>query len=123
MLFLAAALLIAVTAMHSIIGEVRLIRPLLRLKGLPVILGSRENTQATIRVAWHITSLFWVGLAILLVRLQLSTVDLAAWFLWTATAAFALSGAAAVILSRGRHLSWVFFIPIALLCGVFASRF
>jgi len=122
MLFFAAALLIAVTAMHSILGELRLIQPILRLENLPVILGSRQNTRATIRFAWHITSLFWLGLAALLVRLQMSTIDLAAWLLWGVTIAFALSGAAALIASRGRHMSWVFFFPIAVLCGTVAAR-
>ena len=121
MLFLAAALLIAVTAMHSILGELRLIGPILRIENLPVILGSRRNTRATIRIAWHLTSLFWLCLAALLVRLQLGTGDLAVWFLWSVTAAFALSGAAALIVSRGRHLSWVFFLPIAVLCGTYAA--
>ncbi|WP_417492883.1 hypothetical protein [Maricaulis sp.] len=121
MLLIAAALLLAVSAMHSIVGEIRLIRPLLRLDGLPVILGSPDMTRTTIRVAWHLTSLIWLGMAALLVRLQQTPMDFAACFLWVMAALFAASGAAALVASRGRHLSWVFFLPIAALCARFAS--
>ena len=121
MLLIAATLLLAVSAMHSIVGEIRLLRPLLRLDRLPVILGSPEMTRTTIRVAWHLTSLTWLGMAALLVRLQQTPMDFAACFLWVMTAIFTASGLVALVASHGRHLSWVFFLPVAALCARFAS--
>jgi hypothetical protein len=57
MLLIAALLTILVGAMHSVLGGKRLIAPILRMEGLPIILGSLKNTRLTLLVGWHIASL------------------------------------------------------------------
>ncbi len=113
MLIAAIVLTFAVSLMHSVIGEIRLIRPLLALPNLPVILGSLENTKRTIRIAWHITSLNWWGLAAVMYYIHTGGEQTAQFFLVMVAAIFAVSGSTALILSRGAHLSWVFFLPMA----------
>jgi len=113
MLVVAAILTIAVSLMHSVLGERHLVAPLLRMRGLPVILGSVEHTRRTIRAAWHLTTLLWWGLAVVLIYLQFGGERLAPVFLWMVAAVFLISGAFALVLSRGAHRSWVFFFPVA----------
>ncbi len=120
MLIIAALLTIAVSLMHSIIGERRLITPLLNMEGLPIILGSLKNTKLTLRTAWHITSLLWWGIAAQMVYLHFMPESLGTVFLWIVTMVFGISGMAALICSKGAHLSWVFFIPISLITGFMA---
>ena len=117
MLLIAAILTVAVGLMHSILGERRLIGPLLRMEGLPVILGSLNNTKLTLRIAWHATSLMWWGIAALLAYMHFSDGTVGMAFLWMVSAVFGISGAVALIASRGKHRSWVFFLPIAALTG------
>lgn len=117
MLLIAAILTIAVSLMHSVLGERRLIGPLLRREDLPVILGSLKNTRLTLRIAWHITSLMWWGIAAVLAYMHVAPETASVAFLWMVSAVFGVSGAAALVASRGKHRSWVFFLPIAVLTG------
>jgi hypothetical protein len=117
MLLIASILTIAVSLMHSLLGGKRLIAPILRMDGLPVILGSVANTKLTLRIGWHITSLLWWGVAAVLASLHFSPQLAAPAFLWMVCVVFAISGAAALILSRGAHKSWVLFLPIAAIAG------
>lgn len=117
MLLIAAILTVAVSLMHSILGEKRLIGPLLRMEGLPVILGSLNNTKLTLRIAWHITSLMWWGIAAVLVAMHVAPGTVSVAFLWMVSAVFGVSGAVALVASRGKHRSWIFFLPIAALTG------
>ena len=41
---------------HSIIGEVRLIRSIAARDDLPTLYGTTRFTGATLRFAWHVTS-------------------------------------------------------------------
>jgi len=117
MLLIAALLTILVSAMHSVLGGRRLIAPILRMEGLPAILGSLNNTRLTLLVGWHIASLTWLGLAAMLVYLHFTPDHAAQAFLWMVAAIFAISGVAALVLTRGAHLSWVLFLPIAAITG------
>ncbi|MCW9034660.1 MAG: hypothetical protein OQJ97_10620 [Rhodospirillales bacterium] len=120
MLIIAAFLIIAVSLMHSILGEKRLITPLLRMEGLPVILGSLQNTKLTLRAAWHLTSLLWWGIATQMVFLHFSPDLNGTAFLWMVSIVFGISALVALIGSKGAHLSWVFFMPVSLIAGYMA---
>jgi hypothetical protein len=113
MLLVAAGLLIAVALVHSILGERRLIGPLLRLETLPVIRGSLTYTRRTLRLAWHVTSLMWAGLAAVLVAVQLVPDQALDIFLWCVAAMFGASGVVSLVAARGKHISWIFFLLIA----------
>jgi hypothetical protein len=96
-----AALVLAVllAAAHSYLGERYILVRLFRRADLPKLFGGTEFTTRTLRFAWHLTSVAWIGLA---------------------AATFATSGLAALVGSRGRHLAWIAFLAIAAL--VWAAR-
>ena len=115
MLICAALLLLALAAMHSVLGGRDLINRICVLPDLPVILGSRRMTVLTLQIGWHLLSIFWIALALLLVRLQVDTTGFRLLFLDVFGGLFLISGIVALVAGRGRHLSWVFFLPAALL--------
>ena len=58
------AVLILIAVAHSGLGEARILRPLVSLGGLPGV--SAQVSGRILRMAWHATSLAWVGLAMVL---------------------------------------------------------
>ncbi|NOX93602.1 MAG: hypothetical protein GXP04_00470 [Alphaproteobacteria bacterium] len=120
MLLIAAILTIVVSLMHSILGGRRLIAPILRMDNLPIILGSVTNTKLTLRIGWHMTSLLWWGIAAILAIMHYRPESVAQAFLWMVCVVFGISGAAALILSRGAHKSWLLFFPVAAIAGYMA---
>jgi hypothetical protein len=117
MLILAAIILAGLGLVHSYLGEKYLIRRLLKRDNLPVILGSVEATKATLRFAWHITSLSWWGMAGMLAYLQFSQSHAALVFLWMCCGVFLASGIIALWFSKGRHKAWIGFMLVAALTG------
>jgi hypothetical protein len=107
-----AALVLAVllAAAHSFLGERYILIRLFRRDDLPKLLGGTEFTKGTLRFAWHLTSVAWIGLAAALVapRRVAEVVALT----------FGISGLVAFAGSRGRHLSWIVFFAIAALAWV-----
>ena len=119
MLTVAAFLLMTVSAMHSLLGGINLINPICSLPDLPIILGSRRITIMTLQCGWHFLSLLWVALALLLVGYPSAPTDFSRKLLYGGAVLFAVYGLTALVASRGRHLSWVFFFPIGgLFCAV-----
>ncbi|MEL7282752.1 MAG: hypothetical protein AAGK79_20545 [Pseudomonadota bacterium] len=112
MLITAAILLVAVSLMHSVLGGINLINPICRRDDLPIILGSRRNTVLTLQFGWHFLSFFWMALAALLVLLHVRPDRFLEDFLMGGAGLFILRGLIALIAGRGRHLSWIFFLPI-----------
>jgi len=114
----AAGLVLAVAAAHSYLGERYILIRLLRRPDLPRLFGSDVFTRRTLRLAWHLTTVVWCGVAAVLVvaasasRMPVSLRDLGLILTVTCLASAAVS----LIISRGRHLSWVAFLAIAALC-------
>ena len=113
---LVAAALIALTAIaHSVLGERYILKRLFRRADLPKLFGSDEFTRRTLRFAWHVTSIAWLGLAGVLLALPEDVAPSRDTLLRVVAATFAASAAIAALGSRGRHLSWIVFTAIALL--------
>ena len=114
-LLVAAVLVVLVSGAHSYLGERYILTRLFRRTDLPKLFGSDEFTKATLRFAWHITSLAWLGLSGVVILMasqgEVTRSALAAVISIT----FGLSGVVALVGSRGRHLSWVVFFAIAAL--------
>lgn len=112
-LLIAAALVLVVSGAHSYLGERYILIRLFRRSDLPKLFGSDEFTRATLRFAWHITSVAWLGLAgvILLTNSPGAASRVAA----VIAATFATTGLIALAGSKGRHLSWIVFFAIAAL--------
>jgi hypothetical protein len=93
-----SALVMALTAIaHSIVGEKRLIGPLLALK-IDLLSGYRANL---VRFAWHFTSLLMIVTALLVAwpgtPVLLITITGAMWL---------VAGVGDAILTRGKHIGW-----------------
>jgi hypothetical protein len=113
---LLAAALIALTAIaHSVLGERYILMRLFRRADLPHLFGSDRFTRRTLRFAWHVTSVAWLGLAGVLIVLIGEGAPARDTLLRIVAATFAASAVIAALGSRGRHLSWIVFTAIALL--------
>lgn len=114
-LLTAACLLLAIGIVHSWLGEVRLIAPLLGPEGRQGILRHKFS-RGVLRFAWHITTLAWWGFAAVLVALAMSPVtDQGRVILTIIAATFFVTGFIVLVASRGRHLAWPVFLAIGAL--------
>lgn len=114
MLYVAAGLVAVLAIAHSIIGEVRLIRPIATRDDLPRIYGTTAFTGATLRFAWHVTSLLALGLAVVLAEIARDAAPetLARTIGWTLIVCAILP----LVFTRGSHLSWAVFFAAGALC-------
>ncbi|AVO37163.2 hypothetical protein [Pukyongiella litopenaei] len=115
MLSAAAICLVLVGAMHSFLGGLRLISPLLARPDFPSILGSQRNARLTLFFGWHALTVFWWAQAYVLWTIATEPSRAIHATLLTLAIASCMLACAAIIASRGRHLSWVFFLPITIL--------
>lgn len=119
-LYIAAALIVTVAIAHSYLGERYILVRLFRRNDLPKLLGSTDFTVRTLRFAWHVTSVAWLGLAAILVVLAhppatSSTLGL------IIGCTFLIHFAIVLIASRGKHLSWPLFLMIGII-AIYATR-
>ncbi len=113
-LSIAAALVVLVCMAHSYLGERYLLKRLFKRNDLPKVVGGSEFAGRTLRFAWHITSVAWLGFAAVLALLALGSATPYAIGLVIGITFF-MHGAVALIASRGKHLSWIAFFAITLL--------
>lgn len=98
---------------HSIIGERKLITPILQLEGLPTPRGSVRQTRQVLRLGWHLTTLLWWAMAVLLLWMHLVPADLSRAFLWMVAIVFGLCGVVPLANGNGRHASWIYFLLVS----------
>lgn len=99
-----AATLVVLAVLHSALGEKRLLGPLFA-SSLPreaTPLG-RAFTVRTLRFAWHLLSVAWLGLAAVVAREGI-------WVLTSVGTTLLVSGGLALVVSRGRHFAWALFV-------------
>ena len=113
LLHLAALQFLALGIGHSYLGERFVLAPIFRNPDLPKLFGSGQYMRRILRLAWHVTSVAWFGLAGIVVLLAHPPVDPRAISVAigiTALVSFAL----VMIFTRGRHVAaWVAFLVIA----------
>jgi hypothetical protein len=99
-----AAVLLVVTAFaHSMLGEWKLIGPLLaRREGVL----ANDLARIILRFAWHLTSIAWIVLALILVQLVRNPATVRFWAATGTGVAFTGVGLFDAIASRGRHVGW-----------------
>jgi hypothetical protein len=119
-LYLAALVTVAIGTAHSWLGERYLLMRLFLRDDLPKLFGSAEYTRRTLRFAWHVTTVAWLGFAVLLVMLAHPPVSTQALG-GVIGAVFLLHFGIALFGSRGRHYSWVAFLVIGAL-ATWATR-
>lgn len=104
-LLTAAALFVLVSGLHSILGERFILRAPLTMSW-PNPQSERFKKQ-TLRFAWHLTSLTWLGVAVVILGSPSSlTLD-------ALSAVALLSGVLVLVASRAAHLAWPIFLSIA----------
>lgn len=116
-LTIAAFLLVGIGFAHSYLGERYILIRLFRRSDLPMLFGSDAFTRNTLRFAWHITSIAWLGFAALLVaaaRVHTGALPLQIVGAVVATT-FLLSAVISFFGSRGRHYSWLAFLAVGIL--------
>jgi len=108
----AAALLLLLGVAHAWLGERYLLRCLAqREASLPKLLGSTAFTLGTLRFVWHLIAIPWLAMAWLLLlaaQAQLTAAQVLSTIGWAALGSALLP----LLLTRGRHLSWVVFLLI-----------
>jgi hypothetical protein len=120
MYYVGAFLLIVIGLVHSILGERYILIRLFKKGDLPKLFGGTEFTKNTLRFAWHLTSISWWGFAAILIHLAQSPPSIESLGNVIALT-FLLHFLIALYFSKGQHLSWVFFLVIAL-STIFASN-
>ncbi|GAB2489122.1 hypothetical protein GCM10027266_00980 [Arenimonas alkanexedens] len=109
----------ALGAAHSWLGERYILTRLFRRSNLPELFGSSDFTTRTLRFAWHITTIAWFGFAALLLQAGRGDLTVSGMLQIVGVTALA-SGFLPLLLTRGKHLSWlVLFVigGIALWCA------
>lgn len=102
-----------VSFLHSFFGEKLLLGPMFKHRGNEVL--KSELARKVLRGAWHLTSLLWIIMAIVLYALAFDPSRLAETILLSFGVGSLLAGLYSLIHSRGRHMGW----PVLSLIGVF----
>lgn len=113
MLWSGAVLMVGLGVFHSVMGEVYIVRRLLRRADLPKLFGGDSFTRLTIRYAWHLLSILCVGVAAVwgfAASSGAGDVSTAARILAVAVAA---CGAWGLVSTRARHVSWIVLLVAA----------
>lgn len=121
LLYVAAFLTVSLGIAHSYLGEKYILIRLFRRENLPRIFGDQEFTGHTLRFAWHITTVAWIGLAALLVHAGRGDLTVPGTLRIIGVTAI-ISGLFPIIFTRGRHLAWIVLFAIggiSLWCSAF----
>lgn len=122
-LAVASGITLGIAAAHSMLGERRILGPLLKTSFDSCRPERVDFIRLTLRFAWHLTSLFMLGCAVLLLALAVSPIDLASILsLEILGALFVASAAITGSYSKGRHIAWPLFTIVGILCWWTAAR-
>lgn len=119
MLQVAAVLIVLLGVAHSVLGERYILTRLFR-RDLPKLFGGQEFTRDTLRFAWHLTTVLAFALGTVLWLLAGSPPP---QVLAQVLGCFLLaSGFLPLVMTRGRHLSWVVLFAAGGLSLAWAAR-
>ncbi|MEJ2124490.1 MAG: hypothetical protein P8Y67_12780 [Alphaproteobacteria bacterium] len=106
----AAAILVTITAgAHSILGERRLIAPLLGTSQAGPGILQYELARRILRYAWHATSLTWIAVAAILIIVDtLPPLPQGRLIVFIIGVSFLVMALISIAISRGRHIGWPF---------------
>jgi hypothetical protein len=109
MLYAAAILAIVVSLIHSLLGEQRLIKPMVDGAEPGVSVLNSRLARRIVRFAWHITSVSWCAqAAIFVVAARVAPEAQARVIAALIGASFLLMAIVSFVISRGRHVGWPF---------------
>lgn len=113
-LWIAALLLAGIALAHSYLGERYILIRLLRRDNLPQLFGSDRFTERTLRFAWHVTSIAWLGFGAVLAVLAAEGPNVPRVLVAIAVT-FIVTSLVIAVASRGRHLAWPLFLLVGIL--------
>ena len=107
----AAVFLFTIGLAHSYLGESLLLMPLFKEKSV-LLFREKPYMKKILRFAWHITTIAWWGLALVIVDLaKIKNPSLLS--IHSIAVASLITGMLILYFSRGRHLAWFVFIAIS----------
>jgi len=116
-LTIGAVLALGIGLAHSYLGERYILIRLFRRGNLPHLFGSDDFTRRTLRFVWHAMTIAWWGLGAVMVVYAAGQIDQPGRAALAVVAlTFLVTSAIALVITRGRHLSWVVFLAIAVMC-------
>ena len=115
----AAGTLFCIATMHTVLGEWkgrRLVRRIVESGFLDVRDPADVLSMRIIRLAWHLTSLAWAGIAVVLAYASfVAPTRLGFGVIGVLAIVFACHAVLSLVISRGRHPSWCLFGVVAAL--------
>ncbi|MCF6457150.1 hypothetical protein [Pseudoalteromonas sp. MMG024] len=120
LLYTSACLLLLVSLAHSYLGERYILIRLFKRDNLPKLFGNDDFTKRTLRFAWHLTSVTWVGFAAILLVLAEPNLNKVT-VLYIIAVTFAIYFIVALVGSKAKHLSWILFAVVSALTMVAAN--
>jgi hypothetical protein len=112
LLFVSAGITVFIAIVHSYLGEKRILPRLFANAGA-MFRGDPALMSSILRWAWHLTSLAWITLALLLVAMTRVPADARTVPVAIIAGYLALSGLICILTTRGRHIAWPFFMAAA----------
>jgi hypothetical protein len=120
-LLTAAVLTVIIGLVHSWLGEVRLIGPLLAPDTRNGLLAKSDFARSVLRFAWHLTTVAWIGIGAvfaIFARGGLGQNERGALLALALT--MLATGLVILYTGRGRHWAWPVFLAIAA-CAAYAA--
>ncbi|WP_448564000.1 hypothetical protein [Thalassotalea ganghwensis] len=114
--YVAAFLLIALAVIHTYLGERYILTRLFRRDNLPKLFGSDDFTKRTLRFAWHLTSIAWIGFAVIVIQLAQPEVDKTSVG-HVIMITFFVHFIIALCGSSAKHYAWIAFLLVSALIG------
>jgi|SRR3954447_7797554 hypothetical protein len=117
-LIAAGVIAIFIAIVHSVLGEQRIVQPLLRSDAFAQYRSREWFVRRTFQLAWHLTSLLMVGFGALLIYYSKAQPDVTV--LEIISGVFILSAVLTAGATKGKHLAWPLFLAVGVLAGWFA---
>lgn len=114
LLQIAALLSFLLGLAHTLLGERYILIRLFRRDNLPAIFGSSVFTKQTLRFAWHLTTVLSWAFAVILWRAGSGGISQGE-VLRVIAYSFIAAGFLPLIVTRGKHLSWLVLFVIGTL--------
>lgn len=112
LILIASIILVFIGLAHSYLGERYILIRLFKRDNIPHLFGSDFFTKGTLRFCWHVMSVASFGFAAILFNKQSS--DL--YTLTVIGVVFSVSALFSIYFTKGKHLSWVAFMAVSLIC-------
>lgn len=112
MILVASIILALIGVVHSYLGEKYILMRLFRRDNIPRLFGDDFFTKGTLRFCWHIMSVASFGFSAILFHKPSHD----EFTLYVVGSVFLASALLSSFFTRGRHLSWVAFLVVSLIC-------